>query len=242
MKKPCSWALMIVVCFSSVLLSQRAIYALSTFEDRTGEMSEKDLHYYSDNGIYFINPCNNEGAKSSSCVGTLPGSNIEEIIWNYFVEANIDGVSNNPAVIAGIMGNFKQESGFNPFKISNSGKYYGLFQTSQDNLHAVDEAGLGQYWGSESAPDDAVQKATELELNYLTQENPRFRGEGDWQGKGFQTFISETDDTPEAYSDLFLVTYEDAHTDDAMSPHMEGVSNALEDKTAKKAKIGRAHV
>ena len=233
MKKTCSWVLMIVACFLSVLLSQRAIYALSTFEDRTGEMSEEDLHYYSDNGIYFINPCNNEGAKSSSCVGTLPGSNTEEKIWNYFVEANIDGISNNPAAIAGIMGNFKQESEFNPF--ATTGIYYGIFQTPKENLHAVDEAGLGQYWGSSSAPDDAIQKAVELELNYLTQENPRFRGEGDWQGKGFLTFINEAENTPEAYSDLFLVTYEDAYTENATSPHMAGVSNALEDKAAKKA-------
>ncbi len=228
MKRFCSWGLLVVSGFLIVFGIQRTVHAAI--------IPDGYIPLFEANNIYSYIPCKsaNESTNSDSCIGTLPGVNNEEVIWNYLVEANIDGVSNNPAAIAGIMGNLKQESGFNPFAVSND--YYGIFQTNKDSLQAVDDAGLGEYWGSSSAPQDIMEKAIKLELDYLTRENQRFRGEGVWGGKGFLSFVDEVSNkTPEAYSDLFLVTYEGAVADTAESTHMSGVSNVIEDEIAKKA-------
>ena len=229
MKKNLRWILFLGICLTIVFFTQRVAHAFPT-------ISNEYLQLFDKNKINAVNPCqsNETSSNSNSCVGTLPGSSNEEIVWNYFVEANIDGVSNNPAAIAGIMGNFQQESNFNPF--ATTGQYYGIFQTNKSNLHAVDDAGLGQYWGSSSAPADANKKAIDLELTWLTTENQRFKGEGSWAGKGFLTFVNDiSNKTPEAYSDLFLVTFEDAFAENAESSHMQGVSNVIEEEVARKA-------
>ena len=66
------------------------------------------------------------GGGSSCTAGVLAGNTIEERIWNWFVSANIAGVSDNPAAIAGILGNLYVESGYNPFMVGANGGYRGL--------------------------------------------------------------------------------------------------------------------
>lgn len=199
---------------------------------------KESVKKYSANKIYFYSPCkngpnSNSSPVNSSCSGTLEGKNDEERIWNALVMANIDGVSNNPAAIAGIMGNLQQETEFNPFNVT--GQWYGIFQTWDYNIKPViEQAGLSQYWGAENAPDDARKQAIDLEVDWMIRNYDRFLGSGDWKGKGFLDWIDKvSEQTPEAYSDLFLVAAEDAYTNDAMSPHMSGVSNEIKEKAAR---------
>jgi hypothetical protein len=124
MRKYLTWISFLGACIFIVLFTQKIAHAFPTISDEYLQLFDK-------NKINAVTPCQSDGTSSNSCVGTLPGSNNEEIVWNYFVEANIDGVSNNPAAIAGIMGNFQQESNFNPF--ATTGQYYGIFQTSKSN-------------------------------------------------------------------------------------------------------------
>lgn len=202
-----------------------------------GSLNDNQLKEYSNNGVLFYDPCSsgtnsNTSKDSSSCVGTLSGKTNEEKIWNALVGSNVEGVSNNPAAIAGIMGNMKQESNFDPFAVTND-KYYGLSQAEKADMKAIDDAGLGQYWGKgDTAPDDAIKQAIDLEIEWLTKKDERFLGNEGWKDKGFLNFLKDlTANTPEAYSDLFLVTVEGAYTDNENSS-MEGVNNKLEEKAA----------
>lgn len=166
-------------------------------------------------------------------VGLVAGNTLHEKIWNYFATAGINGVSNNPAAIAGIIGNLDQESGGNPFSHTAGSQYYGVYQTyAPEMLAAIAAAGLDQYWGSSSAPDEAVNAALQIELDYLTQKNDRFVGTG-WAAEwGFLKSVPKmTNQTPEAYSDLFLVTVEGAVTSNTVSPYT-GKSNEIKDPVA----------
>lgn len=146
--------------------------------------------------------------------GTVAGNGLAEKVWNYFATANIPGVSDDPAVIAGIMGNLKSESELNPFAHDSGSRYYGIYQTDDQKLiGAVNNAGLGSYWGSSSAPDSAIDQALQIELDYLTQKNDRFLGTGWAQKFGFLVNINNTTaHTPEAYADLFVMAVEGAVT------------------------------
>ena len=156
-----------------------------------------------------------EALPSNCSAGLLGGSTIEEKIWNYFVNAGITGVSDNPAVIAGILGNIYVESGNDPFNVTQTGDFivYGLYQESNTALKdAVDNAGLSQYWeNGSSAPVEVVDKAIQVELDYLTQQNPRWTGAGgQWSNVYFVGHLNDVDDTgsPESYADLFMVAVE----------------------------------
>lgn len=164
--------------------------------------------------------------------GLLPGDTIEERIWNYFVQADIEGVSDNPAVIAGIMGNFYVESGYNPFMRGSNGQYWGLWML-MDSYNGVSfgsalgaeiTAALGGrdywkfygWWGSQNTADDALEKvsasqneidtAIRMELDYLTKSE---QNKSTWEG--FVNNIQNVaNNTPSGYSDLFLVKVERA--------------------------------
>ena len=226
MKKLLVWLLMVFVVGGIFVTTQKVAQALS----------QSELQDFAQNDILFYNPSCADDSGGGSCVGLLPGDNNAERVWNYFVEAGISGVSDNANVISGIMGNLKQESNFNPF---SAGNYYGLFQTNNEEmLNEIKEAGLDKYWGDNAAPKDAIEKAIRIELDWLTKKANRFICAGDptWEKTGFLCNIDKTNDTPEAYSDLFLVSYEDATTSEAESPNMGG-SNAILDKHARE--VGR---
>ena len=164
-------------------------------------------------------------------VGILGGDTNEEKVWNYFATAGISGVSDNAAAIAGIIGNFKQETGVNPFTHTSGSAYYGIYQTNdQDMINEINNAGLSQYWGSDSAPQDAVDRAISIELDYLTKRNPRFKLDG--YGFSFLKNIDKAAHTPEGYSDMFLVTVEGAVTSYTVSPYTHD-SNYIEDDGAR---------
>ena len=155
--------------------------------------------------------------KNCSSVGLLPGDTNEEVVWNYFRNANIPGVSDNAAAISGIIGNMRLESGLDPFCwgsgcTGGGSNYYGIHQElSTDFKNAVDDAGLGRYWGTgSSAPADAINQAIQIELDWITRNNERWLGTGWAVDFGFITHLDEVDDknSPESYSDLFMVAVE----------------------------------
>lgn len=162
-------------------------------------------------------------------VGILGGNTNEEKVWNYLATAAISGVSDNAAAIAGIIGNFKQETGVNPFTHDSGSQYYGIYQTNDQNMiNDINDAGLSQYWGSNSAPQDAVDRAIAIELDYLTKKNPRFVSDG----YAFLKNLGKAANTPEGYSDLFLVAVEGAVTTNTVSPYTHD-SNYIEDAGAR---------
>ena len=176
----------------------------------------------------------------------LPGSTIAEKVWNWFVKAGIPGVSDNAAVISGIMGNLLTESGINPFMVGGNGDGFGLHM----NLSAYGGAELHQevnnavgkdyfkfygWWSDEtdadrvlndaSVPQDAIDKAIDIELKRIT-------GGGYWDSE-FLPGIKDwgVANTPQGYSDLFLVTMERATgnpnpapiTDSGVANHYSGM-------------------
>ena len=156
MKKLQAWTILIIV---SLLISV-------SIHGTVAALTESQMQMFSQNDIYFYDPSCVK-AQKDNCVGLLPGNDNAELIWNYFIEAGINGVSNNANVIAGILGNLQQESGLNPF---SAGNYYGLFQTNDASfMESMKNASLDTYWGSTSAPRDAVEKAIKIELDWLTK-------------------------------------------------------------------------
>lgn len=111
--------------FSSCLILN-SILTASVFAEvklptgREDEFGENNIVFYNPNGQR--NPCTHQGIG-----GTLDGNGQIEKIWNYITNLNIDGLSNNPAAISGIIANMKQESNLNPFA-TNSGGCRGLIQ------------------------------------------------------------------------------------------------------------------
>ena len=87
-----------------------AIGAGALFAENSIDPTEFEM--FSQNNISFYDPTDclssGNGGRGAS---VLSGNTIEEKIWNYFVQAGIPGVSDDAAVIAGIMGNFYAESG-----------------------------------------------------------------------------------------------------------------------------------
>ncbi|MBQ6130429.1 hypothetical protein IJI72_01945 [Candidatus Saccharibacteria bacterium] len=187
--------------------------------------------YYSDG----THPANNGGydawvnciydALPGSTSGAISGSTNEEKIWNYFLSAGISGVSDNPAVIAGIVGNIAAESDYDPFVTTNSGsnKVYGLTQVNgsfyPDFLEAMENAGLSQYWDKTEVDSTATDAAIKIQLDYLTQKLDRWTGtgNGDWtKNFAFSTHLdTPTNKTPSSYAELFAVSIEGAVTSDS---------------------------
>ncbi|MBR3115679.1 N-acetylmuramoyl-L-alanine amidase [Candidatus Saccharibacteria bacterium] len=230
MKKAILWVLVLALVTSAAGLMSRSVVAFS--------IPNNLLKEYSVNGIYFMDPCGNgaNNNRGNGCVGTLPGSDNAEMTWNAIVEANVDGVSNNPAAIAGIMGNLMQETGFDPFEVARG--YYGIHMTKEQAfIDVINNAGLGQYWGhGKEAPKEAVKQAIELELDYIMKTNERFLGTGSWVNKGFMSYVNDSEmqqGTAEDFSDLFLVTVEDAWWNKGPQSQWKG-NNIILNETAKK--------
>jgi hypothetical protein len=148
-----------------------------------------------------------------SGAGLLPGNDNIEKIWNWFVNADIDGVSDNSAVISAIIGNFVGESGGDPFIYGDSGaRYYGLYMEVNDGIRqAVDDAGLGEYWHPSSvestAPEEAIEKGIDVELNYLVKTNSNFATSNVSFLKNLDVVTEQSTDS---YTELFVVTVERA--------------------------------
>lgn len=161
--------------------------------------------------------------------GLLPGNSIAEKIWNYFVQADIEGISDNRAAIAGIIGNLYTESGLNPFMNGSTGDYYrGLYMLNSTNgsglWSAIDSAIGASYWSfygwwcdigsypdgsscadsvlsSNNVPQDAIDTALKMELDYLAL------GEVNGEKVSDQTFHNEFLDFIDHFD---VITYKDS--------------------------------
>lgn len=166
---------------------------------------ESTLDYFDNNDIFYYNPVGHhaEGCDNSSAT-RLPGDNLKEKIWNYFIDAGFDD-----AQTAGIVGNGLAESGLTPTRSSN-GSYWGIFQWGprRPELWALmEQAGLGQYTGSEywgagaeeKIPEADLDAIIKLELDYLMSPV-----DNAWIEK-----IKEAN-SPEMAAEIFLVTFERA--------------------------------
>lgn len=164
-----------------------AIYKPEYFDD-------SDIEYSVEGSKAFVQLIKDTLPKDCTA-GLLPGNSVAEKIWNYFVQADIDGISNNAAAIAGIMGNLYTESGLNPFMTGSTGSYYrGLYMLNSDNggelWNAITSSVGADYWsfygwwcsvddypdGSSCAdnvllnnnvPQDAIDTAIKMELDFL---------------------------------------------------------------------------
>ena len=196
-------------------------------------LSETQIDIFGRNNILFYDP--NGGCRSGGGgAGLVAGDSVEEKIWNYFVQLNIPGVSDNAAVISGIMGNLKEESGYDPFV--GNGKYCGVYATYCSTVQSIvgsdySKYGHGGYGDLTKSPEDAVVKALEAELKQLTQDNPRF-------AKDFISHLDKvTNTTGEAgaasYAELFEVEVERAVCSADMSS-CHSYSQPLEDQVVQK--------
>ncbi len=197
--KFCFWAIFTIII--AYVFGISSVWATPNLDDIRRSCQQSNACYYNSMG-------------NTSCVNDfapeLPGDSNEAKVWNYFVSANISKVSNNPAVIAGILGNIYIETGgtFSPFAGGSS--YFGLIQwLKKDNTAFYDEltTKVGDYWGQGNIPEDKINEAIQMELDYLTKDYG-----------AFQTFLNNIDQVDnttgakgaESYADLFLVTVERA--------------------------------
>lgn len=215
---------MLIVVVVLTLTSVGSTYARTRVKDMP---EEQWLNVAGRNNILFYNPfersnrrCkpnngNNEGGGESTgedTVTILDGVNVAEKVWNWFASAGIVGVSDNPNLIAGVIGNLMTEAGgntfnINPFVVSSSG-YYGMYQAGGGRATslqaAFSAAGLGGTWGSSpsSVSDEVLNKAIDVTLTHLVNADDG----------SFRTFANTRpgSETAEAYSDLFLVIVERA--------------------------------
>lgn len=143
-----------------------------------------DELYYGANDVLFFNPCEDVCAAGTTA-NTLKGVDNVEKIWNFYA-----GKGLTPVAIAGIMGNFSQESTFDPavkqdqtlkaIPLTGDGSTgYGIAQWTSQGRQAglfkkMQEAGLAKYldegWGAseknKEIPATDIDKLLEVELNY----------------------------------------------------------------------------
>ena len=108
----------VVVLLTAILMLPTAVVAMS---DEQRRLFDLGIPYYDiDEGEdpeedYTYNPCINGGGDlNAPRPDTLKGANNEEKVWNYFRERGLSDIA-----VAGIMGNIKGESEFDPFKIES---------------------------------------------------------------------------------------------------------------------------
>lgn len=189
------------------------------------------------NGAYYYNPCGgvNNSNSGGSYGGTFNGGENQDKIIDWFASAGIDGISDNPAAIAGILGNFYAESGYNPYSHTSGTSYYGVYQTDvQSLINAV--TAIGDYWG-QTAPEEANDKALDLELSMLVN-NKLWTGEPRFSDyvNGVKKYSKTGEEGASLYAEIFEVAVERAIAD---SP--KGGANSKLSATAEQfaASIGR---
>lgn len=187
---------------------------LPTIADEPSGIPGGTLDMFNLNEIRYWDPCSGGSGSSGGGGGNNGGGGANEVegddnpskIWNWLVKANINKVSNDPAVLAGIMGNFYDESTYDPYIVNGAG-CKGLWQVCASSGYQADfvatvDAGAGSYWGG-GAPQSAIDKAIDVELSYLTTKNT-----------GWQSFVnlldSVTEKTPEGYATLFEAIVENS--------------------------------
>ncbi|MBQ3413422.1 hypothetical protein IJH33_01035 [Candidatus Saccharibacteria bacterium] len=188
-------------------------------------LSSSLLQKYATNDILFYNPSSSQDDCYYSSGGLLEGDGRVEKIWNYITNINIPGLSDNPAVISGIIGNMWNETGgtYNPFIVSKINGATGLIQWMNASYNTgffayMKEKNLDQYFSTERDPnlDEAIiDLGIQAEMDFLFA-----NGTGGVIAKPFVDAI----DVPvnktgiagaRAYADLWLVTVEKAVNGDS---------------------------
>lgn len=141
----------------------------------------------------------------------MVGDTRAEKVWNYLVLMEVPGVSDNAAVIAGIMGNLMAESSLNPSARSGgAGTFHGLYQTSRGSdpeLLSTLEAIPGWTWNNNAMSKEMEDEGIRVTLEYLVNK------ETDWKYFGDNLEIVENKTGVEgarAYAELFVVGVERA--------------------------------
>ena len=206
----CYISILAIIINSGIVLPSFAKVVLPTGRDEE----------FSQNNILFYNPDGSTDDCYYSGGGLIEGNSLIEKIWNYIVSANIAGVSDNPAAIAGIIGNMSTETGgtFNPF-IQNGGGCTGLIQWCGMNSYNsgfrdyMKNKGLDQYYGKsvDELDPEIVDTGLQAELDFLFA-----NGSGGVTATNFINNVNvPTNKNGEsgaaAYAELFVVTVENAY-------------------------------
>lgn len=170
---------------------------------------------------------------TSGAAGTTAGKSVAEKIWNWYANAGISGLSDNPAAIAGVIGAFATEAGGNtidgltPFSWSSwGGTLLGCIPAYCGDIKSkVTEAVGHDYFayktGVDGIPEEAVDKAIDLELKFIMND---FNGGTNWR-----TFVENldvpTNKTPESYAELFEVIVQNAADSSGDAVQDEGIIN-----------------
>ncbi len=213
-RKVRNWWRGVGLCILALLMSLNSCgVAWATLPDA----KTLDELYYTD--AKYWNPSGTLDNCGTGSVGLVDGESNEAYVWNWFAQAGIAGVSDSPAVIAGIVGNMNVESwnnvtqqGANPFE--RGGEHgdggYGLIQWlgeyNPEIPKIMQEHGWEKYYHSmfeaPTAPPDIVAQGIVAELEFLIN-HPNFK-----------LFLEHLDKVaskePESYAELFLVIVERA--------------------------------
>lgn len=184
-------------------------------------ITQQQLEEFANNNIMFYDPGDVETYNCySSSAYTVQETDRESFIWNWFVNANIPGVSNNAEVIAGIIGNLHSEvSSYNPFAWGGyhddgSPRAKGIFKAHNSNFDkAVEDAfrdklAPANVWDPNPEPDESiVREAIAFELNYMVSSSYN------WNGSNFPKLLDIPankvgEDGAAAYAELFMLVFE----------------------------------
>lgn len=149
-----------------------------------------DEDFYSNNDIRFYNPCDETCSVSARSALSLRGSNNSEKIWNFFADKGLSAIA-----VAGIMGNFSQESGLDPAIKQNETLQaipaegdgvtgYGLaqwtYKARQAALFAkMNTSGLAQYYGEGWGAAEKNKEIPAADQTKLLEVQLAFAWEGD---------------------------------------------------------------
>ncbi len=174
-------------------------------------ITQQQLEDFANNNIMFYDP---EGVETFNCYSssayTVPEKDRESMIWNWFVNANIPNISNNPEVIAGIIGNFKQEvSSLNPFAWGGKGHGYGIYKATgnADFVKELESIFGSDIWDKDNLSEETIKRGIEAELNYMI--SPKYN----WNHSNFPNLLDVPtnkvgEDGAAAYAELFMLVFE----------------------------------
>lgn len=150
-------------------------------------------HIYNDTVWY--DPCSTDkiggGGTGNSCTTALIGSDNEQMVWNYFKGQGLSDVQ-----VAGIMGNMKQESNFNPVVMEIGGesqdpydagsKGWGIIQWSGNNGPSSTGDKVSSLYKASGLSGPIYELATQLELVWGHMHNNPPITTGDFRMVDFQ--------------------------------------------------------
>ncbi|MBR5027121.1 hypothetical protein IKX64_00810 [Candidatus Saccharibacteria bacterium] len=197
--------------YSAILILVASIFIIQP----TLAISQQQLEEFANNDIMFYDP---EDSETFNCyttsAKTVKETDNESMIWNWFVNANIPGISNNAEVISGIIGNLKQEnSSFDPFAWGGyhedgSERARGIFKAHNSKFKkAVEDVFGSDIWDKKNLDKDTVRRGIEIELEFMTS------SDYNWNGSGFPNLLDiptnkAGEDGAAAYAELFMLVFE----------------------------------